>query len=73
MIDRELDRLRKRKRLQMQKRFQPRKTEEQAIGNEDEPAALLNHVFGERAWEVFAAVKRQYPAEMTRIAPVLRK
>lgn len=73
MTDTELDRLRKRKLLQMQKRFQTTKTEDKAISKEEEPSALLNQVFIERAWEVFEAAKLQYPEEMKRIEQVLLK
>ena len=71
MTDTELDRLRKRKLLQMQKRFQPRKIEGKAIGKEEKSWALLNQVFIERACEVFEAAKLQYPEEMKRIEDVL--
>ena len=71
MTDTELDRLRQRKLLQMQKRFQTRKTEGKAISKEEEKWALLNQIFIERAWEVFEAAKLQYPEEMKRIEDVL--
>ena len=71
MTDTELDRIRKRKLLQMQKRFQTRKTEGKAIGKEEKSWALLNQVFIDRAWEVFEAAKLQYPEEMKRIEDVL--
>ena len=70
MADAELDRLRKRKRVQMQKRFQTRKNEGKAISRE-ETSAVLNQVFIGRALEVFEAAKVQYPEEMKRIEEVL--
>jgi DNA-binding TFAR19-related protein (PDSD5 family) len=71
MADTELDRLRKRKLLQIQKRFLKGKTEGKAISKEEEKWALLNQVFIDRAWEVFRAVKLQYPEETKRIEEVL--
>ena len=70
MADAELDRLRQRKLLQMQKRFQTRKNEGKAISRE-QSSVLLNQVFIGRAWEVFEAAKLQYRAEMKRIEEVL--
>ena len=70
MADAELDRLRKRKRVQMQKRFQTRKNEGKAISRE-EASAVLNQVLIGRALEVFEAAKVQYPEEMKRIEEVL--
>jgi DNA-binding TFAR19-related protein (PDSD5 family) len=70
VADAELDRLRQRKLLQMQKRFQTKKSEVKAIKRE-ESSALLNKVFVGRAWEVFEAAKLQYPEEMKRIEEVL--
>ena len=70
-MDAELDRLRQRKLLQMQKRFQTRKIEGKTIGKEEKSWALLNQVFIDRAWEVFEAAKLQYPEEMKRIEEVL--
>jgi len=71
MTDTELDRLRQRKLLQMQKRFLTKKTEGKTISKEGETWALLNQVFIDRAWEVFKAAKIQYPEEMKRIEDVL--
>jgi len=71
MTDIELDRLRQRKLLQMQKRFLAKKIEGKAISKEEESWALLNQVFIDRAWEVFEAAKLQYPEEMKRIEDVL--
>ncbi len=71
MVDTELDRIRERKRLQIQKRFQARKIEGKAISKEEDPRALLNRVFVGRAWEVFETAKLQYPAEVKRIEKVL--
>jgi len=71
MTDTELDRLRKRKLLQMQKRFLTKKTRGKAISKEEESRGLLNQVFIDRAWEVFEAAKIQYPEETKRIEDVL--
>jgi|YelNatPaOPRAMG01_1025707.scaffolds.fasta_scaffold12969_5 DNA-binding TFAR19-related protein (PDSD5 family) len=71
MADTELDRLRKRKLLQIQKRFLTGKTEGKAISKEEEKWALLNQVFIGRAWEVFRAAKLQYPEETKGIEEVL--
>jgi len=71
MTDAELDRLRKRKLLQMQKRFLAGKTGGKAISKEEKSWALLNKVFIDRAWEVFEAAQLQYPEEMKRIEDVL--
>ena len=71
MTDIELDRLRQRKLLQMQKRFLAKKSKGKAISKEEESWALLNQVFINRAWEVFEAAKLQYPEEMKRIEDVL--
>jgi DNA-binding TFAR19-related protein (PDSD5 family) len=68
MTDTELDRLRKRKLLQMQKRFLKKG---KTISKEEETWTLLNQVFIDRAWEVFKAAKLQYPEEMKRIEDVL--
>lgn len=70
MADMELDKLRRRKLLQMQKRFSTKKNEVKAT-NRKEPLALLNQVFIGRAWEVFEAAKLQYPKEMNRIEEIL--
>ncbi len=71
MADAELDRIRERKRLQIQKRFQARKIERKTISKEEDPRALFNRVFVGRAWEVFETAKLQYPAEVKRIEKVL--
>jgi len=71
MTDTELDRIRQRKLLEMQKHFLTQKTEGKAIGKEEKSWALLNKVFVDRAWEVFEAAKLQYPEEMKRIEDVL--
>ena len=61
MTDTELDRLRKRKLLQMQKRFLTKKTKGKTISKEEENWALLNQAFIDRAWEVFKAAQLEYP------------
>jgi DNA-binding TFAR19-related protein (PDSD5 family) len=66
MSDPELERLRKRRLLQMQSRLQAEKAEAKATGKED-PLALLNRVFVDRAQEVFEVAKQQYPKEMKRL------
>ena len=71
MTDTELDRLRKRKLLQMQKRFPTKKTKGKTISKEEENWALLNQAFIDRAWEVFKAAQLQYPEKMKRIENVL--
>jgi len=71
MTDTELDRLRKRKLLQMQKRFLTKKTKGKTISKEEENWALLNQAFIDRAWEVFKAAQLQYPEKMKRIENVL--
>ena len=71
MTDTELDRLRQRKLLQMQKRFLTKKTKGKTISKEEENWALLNQAFIDRAWEVFKAAQLQYPEKMKRIENVL--
>jgi DNA-binding TFAR19-related protein (PDSD5 family) len=73
MADTELEMLRKRRLLRMQKRFSAKKAEGKTIGREEEARVLLDQVFVDRAWEVFEVAKLQYPEEMKRIGAFLVK
>jgi DNA-binding TFAR19-related protein (PDSD5 family) len=71
VTDTELDILKKRRLLQMQKRLQTKKTESQVIGKDKETSVSLNQVFVGKAWGVLEAARHQYPKELKRIEEVL--
>lgn len=70
MEDKELERLKRRKRLELQRRLlrsrQPEKLEKPASADE-----LLDQLFYGRAWEVYRAAKRQYPRVMVEVEKAL--
>lgn len=69
MEDKELERLKRRKRMELQRRLlrsQQEKLEKPATGGE-----LLDRLFYGRAWEVYRAAKRQYPKAMVEVERAL--
>lgn len=59
--DSELDRLKRRRLADMQKRLNSRQQQSQAEIGKLEPAKVLEKVFVGRAWEVYHAARQQYP------------
>ncbi len=59
--DSELDRLKRRRLADMQKRLNARQQQSQAEIGKLEPAKVLEKVFVGRAWEVYHAARQQYP------------
>ena len=59
--DAELEKLKRQRLAEMQKRISVRKQNTQASANKTDPSSVLQKVFVGRAWEVYYAAKRQYP------------
>jgi DNA-binding TFAR19-related protein (PDSD5 family) len=59
--DAELEKLKRQRLAEMQKRISARKQNTQASANKTDPSSVLQKVFVGRAWEVYYAAKRQYP------------
>jgi len=68
MIDGELERLRRRRRTQLSKRFLIKKEDKKEEGNKQD---VLKRVFVGRAWEVFNATQAQYPEIAEKLRNVL--
>lgn len=71
MGDEELDRLRRRKMLELKRKMlqassSPKKTEKPASSEE-----VLDPFFYDRAWEVYRAAKAQYPTVMDKVEKAL--
>jgi DNA-binding TFAR19-related protein (PDSD5 family) len=66
MDDAELEKLRKRRLIQLRKQL--KSTQEK---NDDKKQDLLAEVFVGRAWEVFGATKLQYPQVAKRVREVI--
>jgi DNA-binding TFAR19-related protein (PDSD5 family) len=73
MSERELERLRQKKMLELMRRLGEKPKEEPAKAEAAEPKDVLNQFFIERAWEVFNAAKSQYPTETEQIGNMLVK
>ncbi len=71
MADTELERLRRRKLLEMQKRLAQKTKEEAEKGETVDAKKLLDQIFTGRAWEVFNAAKAQYPQITEKIEEAL--
>lgn len=70
MEDRELERLKRRRMMELQRKLLRTKQTEK----EEEPASaeeLLDRLFYGRAWEVYRAAKRQYPGVMGEVERAL--
>jgi DNA-binding TFAR19-related protein (PDSD5 family) len=59
--DSELERLKRQRLAEMQKRLNARQEQSQNTSGKLEPAKILEKVFVGRAWEVYYATKQQYP------------
>jgi DNA-binding TFAR19-related protein (PDSD5 family) len=81
--DSELERLKRQRLAEMQKRLNARQEQSQATTGKIEPTKILERVFVGRAWEVYHATRQQYPtiadqifrelAELVRIGRVKGK
>jgi len=60
--DSELERLKRQRLAEMQKRLNARQEQAQDTTGKIEPTKILQKVFVGRAWEVYYATKQQYPA-----------
>jgi DNA-binding TFAR19-related protein (PDSD5 family) len=61
MSDSELERLKRQRLAEMQKRMDA-KQQSKAEATDTEPTKILEKIFVGRAWEVYYAAKRQYPS-----------
>jgi DNA-binding TFAR19-related protein (PDSD5 family) len=59
--DKELERLKRQRLAEMQRRLDARQQQSHAEMGKLEPAKILEKVFVGRAWEVYYAARRQYP------------
>lgn len=59
--DSELERLKRQRLAEMQKRLNARQEQSQATTGKNEPTKILERVFVGRAWEVYHATRQQYP------------
>jgi len=60
--DSELERLKRQRLAEMQKRLNARQEQAQDTTGKIEPTKVLQKVFVGRAWEVYYATRQQYPA-----------
>ena len=60
--DSELERLKRQRLAEMQKRLNARQEQAQDTTGKIEPTKILQKVFVGRAWEVYYATRQQYPA-----------
>ncbi|MGA8904525.1 MAG: DNA-binding protein [Candidatus Bathyarchaeia archaeon] len=60
--DSELERLKRQRLAEMQKRLNARQEQSQATTGKIEPTKILEKVFVGRAWEVYHATRQQYPS-----------
>ena len=59
--DTELERLKRQRLAEMQKKISAKQEKAQAATSKPDPSNVLQKVFVGRAWEVYYAAKRQYP------------
>jgi DNA-binding TFAR19-related protein (PDSD5 family) len=59
--DSELERLKRQRLAEMQKRISSKQRHAQDAGDKADPTSTLQKVFVGRAWEVYYAAKQQYP------------
>jgi len=67
MSDDELETLKRKRLLELQRRMASRQEKQKPIDSNK----VLDRVFRGRAWEVFNEAKSQYPSEMAQIEPTL--
>jgi len=71
MADTELELLRRRKLLEMQKRLAQKTKKETEKGETVDAKRVLDQIFTGRAWEVFNAARDQYPQVTERVEEAL--
>jgi DNA-binding TFAR19-related protein (PDSD5 family) len=59
--DTELERLKRQRLTEMQKKLSAKQQHAQGAGKRTDPTSVLEKVFIGRAWEVYYAARRQYP------------
>jgi DNA-binding TFAR19-related protein (PDSD5 family) len=69
MSDSELDMIRRRKLLELQRRAAAKENKVETLDSNE----VLNRVFRGRAWEVFSAASYQFPQVMTQVRALLVK
>ena len=67
----ELERLKQRKLMEMQRRLLKQKKETEEVTEEPSPRELLDRYFYGRAWEVFNAARHQFPKVMPQLEKAL--
>jgi len=73
-LDEELERLKRQRLLEFQRRMQKREHKQQKPNEEarkPSPREILNNYFGDRAWEVYDAAWSQFPQVMPKIEKLL--
>ena len=61
MEDKELERLMRKRMLELQRRLEERKRREEVKEKREDPKAVLDRIFYGRAWEVMETAWAQYP------------
>jgi DNA-binding TFAR19-related protein (PDSD5 family) len=59
--DNELERLKRHRLQEMQKKISAKQLNPQDSANKNDPTSVMQQVFVGRAWEVYYAARRQYP------------
>jgi len=67
----ELERLKRRKLMEMQRKLLKQKKETEEVKEEPTPRELLDRYFYGRAWEVFNAARHQFPKVMPQLERAL--
>ncbi|UCH58009.1 MAG: double-stranded DNA-binding protein [Candidatus Bathyarchaeota archaeon] len=70
-MDDELERLKRRRMLELRRRMMAEHEAEKAKREEPSPADILRSRFTGRAWEVYSAAKAQYPEVMPQVEQAL--
>ena len=70
-MDEELERIKRKKFLELQKRLMTEEKEQQVELREPTPEEILSNNFVGRAWEVYSVAKIQYPRAMNQVEQAL--
>ena len=70
-MDNELERLKQRRLLELQRKLLKKKPVEEEINEEPKPKDILSRYFSGRAWEVYNAAVSQFPRVIPKIEKVL--
>jgi len=68
MLDDEIEFLKRKKFIEMQRRILAKQKENKVYSEELDPLKVLSKIFTQKAWEVFYSAKQQYPRIVDRLA-----